>query len=96
MIEIGNYRINRLDALNWTVETRSVHKKGKNEGVAYWKVRGYFPGLQQAALNLFNDMIFRSEASISEISTVESLIDAMETAKSDIVNAIKEKGCEND
>ncbi len=74
MIDFGKMRLRRFDSLNWCIERQQ--DKGK------WLVLGYFPKLEQAANYLLT-------MSIGDADSIQQLIDSIETARSDIIAAVK-------
>ena len=81
----SDYRISRMDSLNWFVEESYDVKKGKHAGEKAWKMVGYYTKLEHAALALFDILI-----SVDGVSDMEELIDVISEAKSDIIDAVRE------
>jgi len=83
MIEIGGYRLNRIDKLNWTIQEKMIVQGGDNKGNDYWKTLAYYPRLEQAALRLFDVMVSRAE-----VASVDGLITEVHRARNEIIEAV--------
>ena len=82
-VQLGDYRIIRVDDLNWAVEKRTLSKK---TGKVEWRdtLRFYYPTIKLAALKLFDLVVDPGDA-----KTLTDLIDAVDNARDAIVAAIE-------
>jgi len=73
IIEINEqYRLRKLDKLNWIIEEVYIPQKGKHAGEQTWKNIGYFPRLDQAARFLFDKQV--NESTINTLKDIEQAI----------------------
>ena len=72
MIKLYENMYLSADTLQYTLVERSVYKEGKNIGIEYDTVRGYFPSINLLFEKLFDDEI-KKEIASENLKTLEEL-----------------------
>ena len=78
------YRITTDDSNVIIEEGRIVGDKAKNPGEKVWRQIGFFPNLEQACKRILDLGVYESTA-----EDIKSLLQAVDTLKSEIVSAIR-------
>ena len=76
---VGNHRVIKLDYHNWCIDKHYENKKG----VMVWGQRKYYPSPEKACTSLLSVVVGEDD-----VESLNGIINAVEMAKIDIVNAI--------
>lgn len=81
----NNIRVRKENEMSLVVETKYNRKKKTGETSTEWEVIGYYTNLKQALFSILYKKIFKE---ITEEKNIKSLLNAIEKAENDIINAI--------
>lgn len=87
MIEIGEYKIHKMDERNWVVEKKRIIQEGENKGDVVWGNRTYYGKLQYAAHSLLDKLI-----SDADVTSAKRIVNTIKQAKKDIAQAVLASG----
>lgn len=88
MKEVNDWKIGRLDKLNWCLYKKRIPKKGNRIGEIVWDHKLYYPTFVMAA-NAFLDVLINKKATEDDVKDIKSVINFVEKTKLDIEKHIQ-------